>query len=60
MEKITFYKLWYFDDLREKKRYYFEDKRDCEIARFSVYSKYDYERLTKLIYFARTAIGDIL
>ena len=47
MEKVVFYRVWFFDDMRENQRYYFEDKSSCEMARFCVYKRYDAERISK-------------
>ena len=47
MEKVVLYKVYYFEDEREGKRYYYEDKDSCIVARFLAYKKYDYERITR-------------
>lgn len=47
MEKFVFYKIYYFEDERTKQKYYFEDKSDCNIARFIAYKRYDGERISK-------------
>ena len=47
MEKVVFFKVYYFEDFREGKRYYYEDKPSCEMARFVAYKKYDGERISK-------------
>ena len=46
MEKIVFYKVYYFEDTRTGERYYYQDKPSCEIARFVAYKRYDKERIT--------------
>ena len=46
MEKMLFYKVYYFKDSRKHKTYYFQDKMNCLQARFLAYKEYDYERLT--------------
>ena len=46
MEKVVFYRVYYYEDFREGKKYYYEDKPTCEIARFIAYKKYDKERLS--------------
>ena len=46
MEKVTFYRLWFFENLKIGKKFYFENKFAAEVARFNEYKKYDYERLT--------------
>ena len=46
MEKVVFYRVWYFEDFKKGEKFYFEDKEVAEVARFSAYKSYDYERLT--------------
>ena len=46
MEKVVFYKAYFFEDLKTGEKYYYEDKPSCEIARFCVYKRYDKERLS--------------
>lgn len=46
MEKVTFYRLWFFENIETGKKFYFENKLMAEIARFNEYKKYDSERLT--------------
>ena len=61
MEKVVFYKLWYFEDCRKNEKYYFETKQEAEVARFCAYSSYDYERLTKRGFVVPvTAVASIL
>ena len=47
MEKVVFYRVYYFEDLRKGERYYYEDKPSCEMARFVAYKRYDGERISK-------------
>jgi len=47
MEKFVFYKVYYFEDKGAGQKYYFEDKSDCNIARFIAYKRYDGERISK-------------
>lgn len=56
MEKLIFYRLWYFEDFKKGKKFYFEDKETAEIVRFSAYSGYDYERLTTKNYFVPVSL----
>ena len=51
MEKLVFYKVWYFEDFKKGEKYYFETEYEAQVARFSAYSGYDYERLTKRNFF---------
>ena len=51
MEKLVFYKVWYFEDFKKCEKYYFETEYEAQVARFSAYSGYDYERLTKRNFF---------
>ena len=46
MEKVIFYRIYYYEDMREGQKYYYKDKTSCEVARFLSYKKYDYERIT--------------
>ena len=46
MEKVVFYKVYKFEDTRTGEKFYFEHKGAAEIARFSVYSRYDAERIS--------------
>ena len=46
MEKVIFYRVWYFEDFYKHEKYYFENKEMAEIARFNAYKSYDYNRLT--------------
>lgn len=46
MEKLVFYKVYFFEDLREGKKYYYEDRPSCELARLVAYKRYDRERLS--------------
>lgn len=51
MEKVVFYRVWYFEDFKKGEKYYFETEYEAQVARFSAYSGYDYERLTKRNFF---------
>ena len=46
MEKVVFYKVYYFEDFRKGEKYYYEDKPSCEMARFVAYKRYDRERIS--------------
>ena len=46
MEKVVFYKVYKFEDTRTGEKFYFENKDSAEMARFSVYSRYDGERIS--------------
>ena len=47
MEKVIFYRIYYYEDMREGQKYYYKNKINCEVARFLTYKKYDYERITR-------------
>lgn len=47
MEKFVFFKVYYFEDTKTKKKYYFEDESDCKTARFIAYKRYDGDRISK-------------
>lgn len=46
MEKVEFYKLYYFEDKGKRQKYYFATKLEAQIARFCAYKTYDAKRLT--------------
>ncbi|MBQ8425702.1 MAG: hypothetical protein IJX17_06760 [Clostridia bacterium] len=50
MEKFVFYKIYYFEDKGTGQKYYFEDKSDCNMARFIAYKRYDGERISRRNY----------
>ena len=47
MEKVVYYKVYFFKDARKGKKYYYKDKAKCNIARFCAYKTYDGERISK-------------
>ena len=47
MERVIFYRVYFFEDTRQGKCYYYEDKNSCELARFCAYKRYDGERISK-------------
>ena len=46
MEKVIFYKVYYFENLKTKEKYYFENEHNAQVARFAAYKTYDRERLS--------------
>ena len=46
VEKVVFYKVYKFEDTRTGEKFYFEHKGAAEIARFTVYKRYDAERIS--------------